>query len=121
MPKRSTILQAVVLLVVVLCCMDGHYSKCPPTSPVERAQILKTLGKHEKELSRDAVNLWHAKIRQCGKTAWVRYSVSYPCSQLAVWPVEVKLSKSGGQWEVVSEKDNQPWWWHVVNRTIGVK
>ena len=103
--------------------MDGHYSKHPLVSPVERAQILKTLGKYEKDeqLNRDAMNLGHAKIRQRGKTAWVRYSVSYPCSQLAVWPVEVKLIKSVGQWEVVSEKDNQPWWWHVVNRTIGVK
>jgi hypothetical protein len=122
MPKQSTVLQAIVLLVVVFYCMDGRYSICPSASPVERVQILKTLEKYEKDeqLNREAMNLRHAGICKCGKTAWARYSVSSRSCQF-IWPVEVKLSKSGGQWEVVSEKDKQPWWWHVVNRTIGVK
>lgn len=93
---------------------------CAP-SPAERTYIVAALREHEAGEDRQALNLECARISVLGQAAEARYSVSYPMSQFAFAPIRARLEKHEGAWVVVSAGSGRPWWWHVLNHTIGVK
>jgi len=61
------------------------------------------------------------RIRVEGRRAWAEYRKSRPTEQIVGSPIVVELGKEGSDWVVTAEKCNWPWWWHVVNHTIGLK
>ena len=61
-------------------------------------------------------------VRMRGARATVEYAIEYDSpTQLAFNPVKTQLRAVSGKWTVVSHKGNRPWWWHVLNHTVGVK
>jgi len=59
------------------------------------------------------------KIRK--NKAVARYSVSFERSQFVYCPMRSELFRTSGKWAVVAHRTDEPWWWHVANRTVGVK
>ena len=79
----------------------------------------------EYEASRGAEPVWASQIRPeiraKGNRVWAKYKKCRATEQIVFAPIVVQLQKRGTSWVVVSEEGNWPWWWHVVNYTVGVK
>ena len=44
-----------------------------------------------------------------------------PGRQIAFDPIRAELRRDGTGWTVETREFNPPWWWEIVNRTVGVK
>ena len=60
-------------------------------------------------------------IRVKGDAAWARYRKNRRRQQIASAPIVVELHKLDQNWTVTKEDQDWPWWWHVINHTVGVK
>lgn len=106
----------------VLACLSGCATTRVPTAADQQA-ISSSLVEYEKSNGAEpfVASAIRPRIRVKGHRAWARYNESRPGKQMAGCPIEVELEKQGNGWVVVSEKSDWPWWWHLVNRTVGVK
>jgi len=133
--KRAKLRWQNIVLIGALVSLFGAslWSCCirQATSYTQREEVMAVLAGYEEERNQTAYEnssqkrIAHlsntAKINVCGKKAKARYNVSYELSQFAFWPIVVELEKDNGSWTVIREKDGRPWWWHIINHTVGVK
>ena len=113
--------------LLLSCC--GCTSTRPP-SPNEVRQIVAAIKSYETNVTASAHGHLPAgllsedapiDIRVKNRVAVARYTAS-GTGQLAFVPVKSVLEHvSYDQWTVLSQETTWPWWWHVLNMTVGVK
>lgn len=125
--------QNIVLIGALVSILGASLWWCciRQASSTQREEVIAVLTGYEKERNQTAHENSsqkraahfgnNAKINVCSKKAKARYNVSYELSQFAFCPIVVELEKDNGSWTVIREKEGRPWWWHIINRTVGVK
>ena len=113
-------------MVVSLVVGIGFPAGCRSTGQVPTAAdqqaILTALIQYEQSKGGgDWSSLIRPIIRAQGNKARAEYKKNRANEQIAFNPIAVELEKKENNWVVTAEKCNWPWWWHVINCTVGLK
>ena len=109
---------SIPFLMLAAGCAAGRTA-----TPTETKAITDTLVEYEK--SKGADDIWaesvFPQIRVRDDHARAKYKTMRRYEQIASNPIAVELENRNGDWAVISEKGDWPWWWHVMNHTVGLK
>lgn len=116
--KISLALLGLAAVVVLSGCSSTRLA-----TSRERTTILSALHAYEKEMGAEPISSrdFNPVIRVKGDAAWARYRKNRRRQQIASAPIVVELHKLDQNWTVTKEDQDWPWWWHVINHTVGVK
>jgi len=110
------------LLIVPLLLLTGGCASVRVPSLEKHAQFVQ-LVRERLEPDNAIINPYSPfDIRIRGTHATAEYAIEYEeATQLMHPPFKTEFRVVSGKWTVVSHKSNRPWWWRVLDRTVGVK
>ncbi|GEM_PF-3368551 len=121
-------LVGIILLIMTASLFAGCRANRAATASDQMA-ILQTLVKYEQSQGVGPNSAWQIapqlsfkKDRVCARYNRVPMTDDgRTTSQLAIIPMYVELRRVNGEWTVTSAEADWPWWWQVLNHTVGVK